>query len=44
MSVVHPVVSQQEWIEARKALLLREKEMTHLRDAINREQIGRAHV
>ena len=28
----HPVVSQQEWLAARKALLLKEKEETHLRD------------
>jgi predicted dithiol-disulfide oxidoreductase (DUF899 family) len=31
----HPVVSQDEWLAARKALLLREKEATHLRDSIN---------
>lgn len=30
----HPVVSQQEWLAARKALLLKEKEETHLRDAV----------
>jgi predicted dithiol-disulfide oxidoreductase (DUF899 family) len=40
MSVAHPVVSQLEWLEARKVLLLREKEMTHLRDAINRERLA----
>ncbi|HEY9128192.1 MAG TPA: thioredoxin family protein [Acidobacteriaceae bacterium] len=40
MSVPHRVVSQQEWIEARKALLSREKEMTRLRDAINRERLA----
>jgi len=40
MSVTHRVVSQQEWLEARKALLLREKEMTHLRDAVNRERLA----
>jgi len=40
MSVPHRVVSQQEWLEARKALLAREKEMTHLRDAINRERLA----
>jgi predicted dithiol-disulfide oxidoreductase (DUF899 family) len=30
----HKVVSQQEWVEARKELLAAEKELTHLRDAI----------
>ena len=30
----HSVVSQQEWLTARKALLLKEKEATHLRDRI----------
>jgi predicted dithiol-disulfide oxidoreductase (DUF899 family) len=36
----HPVVSQQEWLTARKALLLREKEATHLRDQINAERLA----
>jgi predicted dithiol-disulfide oxidoreductase (DUF899 family) len=27
----HPVVSPEEWLAARKALLLKEKEFTHLR-------------
>ena len=36
----HAVVSQQEWIEARKALLAREKEATHLRDSINAERLA----
>jgi predicted dithiol-disulfide oxidoreductase (DUF899 family) len=31
----HAVVSHEEWLAARKALLLREKEETHLRDAVN---------
>jgi predicted dithiol-disulfide oxidoreductase (DUF899 family) len=31
----HPIVSRAEWLEARKALLLQEKEETHLRDRIN---------
>ncbi|WP_137132014.1 thioredoxin family protein [Rhizobium sp. FY34] len=35
----HAVVSKEEWLEARKALLAREKEMTRLRDAINRERL-----
>jgi predicted dithiol-disulfide oxidoreductase (DUF899 family) len=30
----HPVVSQEEWLKARKALLQKEKEETHLRDAV----------
>lgn len=33
------VVSRQEWLKARQALLQREKEMTRLRDAINRERL-----
>lgn len=32
----HPVVSQPEWIEARKALLVKEKELTRLRDEVAR--------
>jgi predicted dithiol-disulfide oxidoreductase (DUF899 family) len=31
----HPVVSLPEWIEARKALLLKEKELTRARDALS---------
>jgi predicted dithiol-disulfide oxidoreductase (DUF899 family) len=34
----HPVVNREEWLEARKALLLREKEETHLRDAVRAER------
>jgi predicted dithiol-disulfide oxidoreductase (DUF899 family) len=34
----HPVVSREEWLSARKAHLLREKELTHLRDAIRVER------
>src|SRR6185369_14844370 len=30
----HPVVNREEWLKARKALLLKEKEETHLRDAV----------
>ncbi|ALG10095.1 DUF899 domain-containing protein [Kibdelosporangium phytohabitans] len=33
-----PVVSQQEWLAARKALLAKEKEATKLRDQINAER------
>jgi predicted dithiol-disulfide oxidoreductase (DUF899 family) len=36
----HAVVSRDEWLEARRALLLREKEETHLRDAVNAERLG----
>ena len=31
----HPVVSRDEWLEARKALLLKEKEESRMRDAVN---------
>lgn len=34
----HPVVSQERWIAARKRLLAREKELTHLRDEVARER------
>ncbi|HXV32069.1 MAG TPA: thioredoxin family protein [Sinorhizobium sp.] len=34
----HAVVSQEEWLKARKALLALEKEHTHLRDKINSER------
>lgn len=34
----HQVVSQSEWIAARKALLVKEKELTRARDALNRER------
>jgi predicted dithiol-disulfide oxidoreductase (DUF899 family) len=36
----HKVVSREEWLDARKTLLLREKEATHLRDAINAERLA----
>lgn len=36
----HAVVSKEEWIKARTALLAREKEMTRLREAINRERLA----
>lgn len=32
------IVSREEWLEARKALLIREKEMTRARDALNAER------
>ena len=34
----HKVVSRDEWIEARKALLAREKEFTRLRDELSRQR------
>ena len=36
----HSVVSQEEWLAARKALLLKEKEFTDLRDKINAERLA----
>ncbi|HXZ00273.1 MAG TPA: DUF899 domain-containing protein [Stellaceae bacterium] len=36
--VDHAVVSQDEWIEARRRFLAREKEFTRLRDELNRER------
>jgi predicted dithiol-disulfide oxidoreductase (DUF899 family) len=36
----HPVVSREEWLTARKALLAREKEATHLRDRLNAERLA----
>lgn len=37
-TVNHPVVSRDQWIAERKALLAREKELTRLRDQIARER------
>jgi predicted dithiol-disulfide oxidoreductase (DUF899 family) len=34
----HPVVSREEWLSARKALLDKEKELTRQRDALSRER------
>jgi predicted dithiol-disulfide oxidoreductase (DUF899 family) len=36
----HPVVSREEWLIARKALLEREKQETRLRDAVNAERLA----
>jgi len=36
----HSVVSQEQWLTARKALLLKEKEFTRLRDKINAERLA----
>jgi predicted dithiol-disulfide oxidoreductase (DUF899 family) len=40
MAHQHPVVPREEWLAARKALLLKEKEATHLRDKINAERLA----
>jgi predicted dithiol-disulfide oxidoreductase (DUF899 family) len=39
MDLTHPVVSKEEWLAARKAHLAREKELTRLRDQVNRERL-----
>jgi predicted dithiol-disulfide oxidoreductase (DUF899 family) len=36
----HQVVSREEWLDARKALLVKEKQATRLRDAINAERLA----
>lgn len=36
----HSVVSRDEWLEARRALLTKEKEMTRMRDRINAERLA----
>ena len=36
----HSVVSQDQWLAARKALLQKEKEFTYLRDKINQERLA----
>lgn len=36
----HPAVSQEEWLKARKALLQKEKEETHLRDAVRAARLA----
>jgi predicted dithiol-disulfide oxidoreductase (DUF899 family) len=36
----HPVVSQQEWLAARRALLMKEKQATQLRDRLNAERLA----
>src|SRR5271154_2844129 len=36
----HAVVSQEEWLVARKALLAKEKEATHLRDRLNADRLA----
>jgi predicted dithiol-disulfide oxidoreductase (DUF899 family) len=34
----HPIVSQEEWLAARRALLAKEKELTRLQDALNEQR------
>jgi predicted dithiol-disulfide oxidoreductase (DUF899 family) len=34
----HKIVGREEWLEARRALLAKEKELTRLRDALSKEQ------
>jgi predicted dithiol-disulfide oxidoreductase (DUF899 family) len=34
------IVSREEWLDARRALLLKEKEATHLRDKVNAERMA----
>ena len=36
----HAVVSREEWLTARRALLLREREESHLRDSVNAERLA----
>ena len=36
----HPVVSREEWLAARRALLVSEKEATRLRDKVNAERLA----
>src|SRR3954451_19585534 len=38
--IPHAVVSREEWLAARRALLAREKEATRLRDEVNGERLA----
>jgi predicted dithiol-disulfide oxidoreductase (DUF899 family) len=38
--MLNKIVSQTEWLASRKALLAKEKQMTHLRDEINAERLA----
>lgn len=40
LDVSHPVVSKEEWLEARKAFLAEEKEFTRQRDELSRKRRG----
>src|SRR4051794_26928583 len=35
----HQIVSHDKWTQARKALLAKEKELTHLRDEVSRQRL-----
>ncbi|TCR93345.1 thioredoxin family protein [Rhizobium sp. BK376] len=37
---MNEIVSREEWLEARRALLAKEKEATHMRDRLNAERLG----
>ncbi len=41
MPAEHTVVPHDEWIEARKAFLVREKEFARQREALARDEYGR---
>jgi predicted dithiol-disulfide oxidoreductase (DUF899 family) len=34
----HNIVSREEWLKARKALLAKEKQLTHLRDQLSTDR------
>jgi predicted dithiol-disulfide oxidoreductase (DUF899 family) len=36
----HPVVAREDWLTARRALLIKEKEATHLRDRLNAQRLA----
>jgi predicted dithiol-disulfide oxidoreductase (DUF899 family) len=38
--MLHPVVSREEWLIARRGFLNAEKELTHLRDKVTRERLA----
>ncbi|MBV8851451.1 MAG: DUF899 family protein, partial [Methylobacteriaceae bacterium] len=38
--MLNKIVSQGEWLKARKALLLKEKQATHLRDEIDADRLA----
>ena len=38
--IPRPIVSREEWLAARRALLAKEKEATRLRDRVNAERLA----
>src|SRR5690606_14429375 len=40
LTMQHPIVSRDEWLTARRALLKAEKEVTHLRDKLAQERLA----